>query len=99
MFRLFAPKWHRDREKLRRERLSPQFKKAWLAGFPSELWPSEEEEAEDGIYLRLKDGTRLLAQEFNLSTNRAGASTASSLNPNPGLGTWDEMETWEPEHS
>jgi hypothetical protein len=54
----YAAKWYRDREKIRRERLSPQFQNAWLASFPSDLWPAEEEETADGIYLRLKDGTR-----------------------------------------
>ena len=43
-----------------RDRLSAQHQKAWLASFPTPLWPAEEEETEDGrIFLRLKDGTRL----------------------------------------
>ena len=41
-----------------------QYRKAWHASFPPELWPAEEEETEDGrIFLRLKDGTKLLASE------------------------------------
>ena len=33
-------------------------------GFPPDLWPAEEEESEEGrIFLKLKNGTRLLAYE------------------------------------
>ena len=40
---------------------SPQYRKAITAAFPPDRWPAVEE-AEDGrIFLRLKDGTRLLA--------------------------------------
>jgi len=47
-----------------RDRLSAQHQKAWLARFPTPLWPAEEEETGDGrIFLRLKDGKRLLAFE------------------------------------
>jgi hypothetical protein len=52
-------------EKLPRlvDRRSEQFRKAWFATFPPELWPAVEERGEDGtIYLILKDGTRLLAE-------------------------------------
>ena len=98
MFRLFVPKWRRESEQVRRKRLSPQFQKAWLASFPPELWLAEEEETEDGIYLRLKDGTRLLAQG-NWRSNRVRTNAKSSLNQNSGLGTEDERETWGPAHS
>jgi hypothetical protein len=54
-----------------REGLSPQFQKAWLASFPPDLWPAEEEETAEGIYLRLKDGTRLVGQEFSGRKNRS----------------------------
>jgi hypothetical protein len=67
----YSPKWHRKRQKTRREGLSPQFQKAWLASFPPDLWPAEEEETADGIYLRLKDGTRLLGEEFSWRKNRS----------------------------
>jgi hypothetical protein len=60
--RLFLPAWRREREAIRRPLLSPQYQKAWNASFPPELWPAEEEETADGeIFLRLKDGTSLLA--------------------------------------
>jgi hypothetical protein len=42
-------------------RCSEPSQKAYYASFPSDLWPTEEEETEHGLYLRLKDGTRLLA--------------------------------------
>lgn len=43
---------------------SEQYRKAWLARFPPELWPAVEEETEHGsIFLKLKDGSRLLAYE------------------------------------
>ena len=31
-----------------------------VASFPADLWPAEEEETADGIYLRLKDALGLL---------------------------------------
>jgi hypothetical protein len=43
---------------------SEQYRKAWFARFPPELWPAEEEETEHGtIFLKLKDGSSLLACE------------------------------------
>jgi hypothetical protein len=60
--RLFLPDWRRERETIRRPLRSPQYQKAWNATFPPELWPATEEQTPDGeIFLRLKDGTRLLA--------------------------------------
>ena len=60
--RLYLPAWRRQREIIRRSRLSPQYQKAWNASFPPTLWPAEEEQGGDGeIFLKLKDGTRLLA--------------------------------------
>jgi hypothetical protein len=67
---LYSAKWHRERERIRRGGLSPQFQKAWLASFPPDLWPAEEEETADGIYLRLKDGTRLVGEESSWKKNR-----------------------------
>jgi hypothetical protein len=62
VYHLYIPKWFREKEAERRLRRSLQYQKAWNASFPLELWPAEEEEAVNGeIFLRLKDGTRLLA--------------------------------------
>jgi hypothetical protein len=59
---LYVPSWLAEKEPARRERLSPQYRKAWEAGFPSEVWPAvPKQEIEDGkIFFRLKDGTKLL---------------------------------------
>jgi hypothetical protein len=69
LFHLYTPKWLR--EKLWRHLAthlathhSEQYRRAWLASFPPDLWPAEEEETEEGkIFLKLRDGTRLLAYE------------------------------------
>jgi hypothetical protein len=43
-------------------RRTEQFRKAWAASFPRNLWPAMEEQTEDGqIFLVLKDGTKHLA--------------------------------------
>ena len=65
LFHIYVPKWHREQQwKHLWSFHSEQYRKAWLASFPSEYWPAEEEEIEDGtIFLKLKDGTRLLAYE------------------------------------
>jgi hypothetical protein len=61
---LYIPKWLREKQQERLSSRSPQYQKAWNASFPPELWPAEEEQSADGkIFLRLKDGTRLLACE------------------------------------
>jgi hypothetical protein len=65
MFHIYVPIWLREKH---RENLatyhSEQFRKAWFASFLPELWPATEEETEDGkIFLKLKDGSRLLAYE------------------------------------
>jgi len=59
---VYASTWRRRTEGVRRERLSQQYQKAWLASFPADLRLAEEEADDDGtVYLRLGDGTRLLA--------------------------------------
>ena len=65
IFFIYVAKWRRESEPLRRQRLSAQYQKAWAASFPSDLWPAEEEKTEEGLYLRLKDGTRLLAAKYS----------------------------------
>jgi hypothetical protein len=42
---------------------------SWQA-FRPDLWPAEVEETADGVYLRLKDGTRLVGEEFSWRKNR-----------------------------
>jgi hypothetical protein len=51
-----------SKEPARRQRLSAQYRKAWDASFPPDLWPAvPQEESEDGrIFFRLKDGAKLL---------------------------------------
>ena len=62
IFHIYVGKWRREKEPLRRRTLSTQYRKAWDGSFPPELWPAEEEAIADGkIFLRLKDGTKLLA--------------------------------------
>jgi len=61
-FFVYAAQWLREkREKFVQERTSKQFQKAWYASFPPALWPAEEEFVENKVFLKLKDGTRLLA--------------------------------------
>jgi hypothetical protein len=65
---LFIAGWRREREKIRRATLGAQFHKAWEASFPSHLFPAEEETTKEGIYLRLRDGTRVLVEKFKYSS-------------------------------
>ena len=37
IFHIYVAKWRREGEPKRRQRLSPQYQKAWLASFPEEL--------------------------------------------------------------
>jgi hypothetical protein len=37
IFQIYVAKWRRESEKKRRQRLSPQYQKAWLASFPEDL--------------------------------------------------------------
>jgi hypothetical protein len=47
-FQIYVPKWRRESEPIRRQRLSAQYQKAWLASFPPESGPAEKEETSDG---------------------------------------------------
>jgi hypothetical protein len=43
---------------------SEQYRKAWFASFPEDLWPAEEVKSEDGnTFVILRDGTTLLAEQ------------------------------------
>jgi hypothetical protein len=62
IFHIYMSAWRRENEPARRQRLSAQYRKAWEASFPPELWPAvPKEEIENGqIILRLRDGTSLV---------------------------------------
>jgi hypothetical protein len=64
-FFIYVASWLAEKEPARRQRLSPQYRKAWEASFPPELWPAvPQEETEDGkIFFRLKDGSKLTVGE------------------------------------
>ena len=81
MFHLYVPKWRRENEKkVRWFRLSPQYHKAWHAGFPTDLWPAEEEESEDRtVFLKLKDGTKLWPTNQFTADHRPARSSPSTL--------------------
>jgi len=55
-FRIYVGKWRREGEPHRRQILSPQYRKAWDASFPPELWPADEVVVDGKSALRLKDG-------------------------------------------
>jgi hypothetical protein len=63
-FYIYVAKWLREKLwKLLWIYHSEQYRKAWFASFPPELWPAEEEVRENGrhgpLFLKLKDGTKL----------------------------------------
>jgi hypothetical protein len=64
LFHLYVPKWLREKLWEHLSTHSTQYQKAWLASFPPDPWPAEEvEPEEDKVFLKLKDGNRLLAYE------------------------------------
>jgi hypothetical protein len=65
LFHIYVSKWFREKIwKHLSTHHSAQYRKAWLASFPPNLWPAAEQETEEGnIFLKLKDGTRVLAYE------------------------------------
>jgi hypothetical protein len=83
-FFLYVSKWMRENQhrlilnrlsyyifSKRSRQVSEQYRKAYLASFPSDLWPGQEEDekAEYGpkIFLRLKDGTRFQVCKHHFS--------------------------------
>ena len=63
-FHVYVAKWLREKlPGLLWRRPSEQYRKAWFASFPPELWPAEEDETNGPLCLKLKDGTRLPINE------------------------------------
>ena len=63
-FRIYVAQWLREKLwKLMWIRRSEQYRKAWFAAFPQELWPAEEDMSDGPLCLKLKDGLRLSVHE------------------------------------
>jgi hypothetical protein len=69
-FFVYVAKWLREKlPKLLWSRHSEQYRKAWFASFPPELWPAEEDETNGPLCLKLKNGTRLSVNELSERPN------------------------------
>ena len=80
LFHIYVSKWFREKIREQSTHHSAQYRKAWSASFPPDLWPAEEQETEDGnIFLKLKDGTRLLA--YKPAWKTAAARSMSVMIP------------------
>ena len=67
---IYVAEWLRKkREGFIATRRSAQYQKAWRASFLPGLWPAEEQNVGHKIFLRLKDGSVLLAVEYNWKTS------------------------------
>jgi hypothetical protein len=62
-FFVYVSQWLREKLWSHLRRHSEQYRKAWNASFPAELWPAQEELLDGQTFLRLKDGTRILADD------------------------------------
>jgi len=64
-FFVYVAAWRQVKVPARRQHLSAQYRKAWEASFPPELWPAipHEERVDGQIFFRLKDGAKLLVGE------------------------------------
>jgi len=57
---MYVSQWLRPKREKWLLTQSAQYRKAWYASFPRELWPAEEKYDQDGRrFLLLKDGTKL----------------------------------------
>jgi hypothetical protein len=62
MFFVYVSQWLREkRQTLMQTHHSEQYRKAWDASFPPNLWPAQEVLSDAHTALRLKDGTTLSA--------------------------------------
>jgi hypothetical protein len=59
-YRMFVAGWKREENIRLLWKHSEQYRKAYAASFPPELWPAEQVEKDDRLHWRLKDGTRFL---------------------------------------
>jgi len=61
-FQIYVSKWLRDKRwQLLWTHYSEQYRKAWFATFPPDLWPAQETMEQQGLILKLKDGTKIRA--------------------------------------
>jgi len=67
LFHIYVPIWLREKLWNHLSSHTDQYRKAWFASFPPELWPAVEETENGNIFLKLKDGTRLLAYGSGLA--------------------------------
>jgi len=76
-FFVYVAKWLREKQpSLLQTHYSEQYRKAWYAGFPQELWPAEEISNDGRIALRLTDGTALpLGDDLSAPSHKKGSET------------------------
>jgi hypothetical protein len=98
---MYVAQWRFKNELVRRQRFSVQYQKAWATNFPPHLWPAEEENTEEATYLRLKDGTRLLAYEFASKKKKGPESqTSTSGSTETTEATWlERVRAWASGHT
>ena len=61
-FQIYVSKWLREKQsQLLWSHHSEQYRKAWFATFPTDLWPAHEMMEQQGMILKLKDGTKIPA--------------------------------------
>jgi hypothetical protein len=59
-FHIYVARWLREKQPSLLWTLhSEQYRKAWFATFPPDLWPGQQECTAEGVFLVLKDGSRI----------------------------------------